>query len=54
MIAVGEKQLSKQKSASHGKILSKTAIAIILASGLLSACTSTTDVFHNGYVMDEQ
>ena len=54
MIAVGEKQLSKQKSASHGKILSKTAIAIVLASSLLSACTSTTDVFHNGYVMDEQ
>ncbi len=54
MIAVGEKQLSKQKSASHGKILSKTAIAIVLASGLLSACSSTTDVFHNGYVMDEQ
>ena len=54
MIAVGEKQLSKQKSASHGNVLSKTAIAIVLASGLLSACSSTTDVFHNGYVMDEQ
>ncbi len=54
MIAVGEKQLSKQKSASHGKILGKTAIAIVVASTLLSACTSTTDVFHNGYVMDER
>ena len=53
MIAVGETQVSKQKSGSQPKFLSKTAIAIVVASSLLTACSSTTDVFQNGYVADE-
>ncbi|MDS7596735.1 outer membrane protein assembly factor BamE [Agrobacterium tumefaciens] len=54
MTAVGESQLSTQKSPRYRKTLSATAIAVVLSAGLLSACSSTTDVFHNGYVMDEQ
>jgi len=54
MIAVGETQVNKQKSAGKTKFLSKAAIAVVVASSLLTACSSTTDVFHNGYVLDEQ
>jgi outer membrane protein assembly factor BamE (lipoprotein component of BamABCDE complex) len=54
MIAVGETSLSKQKSSLQGKFLGKTAIAILVASTMLSACSSTTDIFHNGYVADAQ
>lgn len=54
MIAVGETQVSKQKSGGKTKFLSKTAVAVVIASSLLAACSSTTDVFHNGYVLDEQ
>ncbi|MBD9386559.1 outer membrane protein assembly factor BamE [Rhizobium sp. CG4] len=54
MIAVGETSLSNQESTKRVKFLGKTAIAIVIASSLLSACSSTTDIFHNGYVVDEQ
>jgi outer membrane protein assembly factor BamE (lipoprotein component of BamABCDE complex) len=54
MIAVGDTQVSKQTSGKKTTFLSKTAVAIVIASSLLSACSSTTDVFHNGYVADEQ
>lgn len=54
MIAVGETQVNKQKSVGKTKFLSKAAIAVVVASSLLTACSSTTDVFHNGYVLDEQ
>ncbi len=54
MIAVGETQVNKQKSADKTKFLSRAVIAVAVASSLLTACSSTTDVFHNGYVLDEQ
>lgn len=46
--------MSKPISAARTTRLSASAVAIVLASSLLTACNGTTTVLHQGYVADEE
>lgn len=54
MIAGEDTQLSKQITARKTKLFSSSVMAIVIASSMLTSCTSTTDVFHNGYIVDQE
>lgn len=46
--------MSKPISAAKTSHIRAGAVAIVLASSLLTACTGTTTVLHQGYVADEE
>ena len=46
--------MSKPISAAKTRSISKGVVAIVLATGLLTACSGTTSVLHQGYVADEE
>ena len=46
--------MSKPISAASTNRLRASAVAVVLASSLLTACTGTTTVLHQGYVADQE
>lgn len=54
LVTEGEMSLKKRYFKSDMKFISSAAIALALATASLSGCSSTAEVFNNGYIVDEQ
>ncbi|MDI7861020.1 outer membrane protein assembly factor BamE [Rhizobiaceae bacterium n13] len=46
--------LRKRYFKSEMKLFGKAAFALLIATGTLSGCSSTAEVFNNGYIVDEE